>query len=453
MEKKMGSFMAALRKANGLTQQQVADKLNVSNKTVSKWECGEGYPEITMLPAIAEIYSVTVDELLKGERIIRTQTHEIKTDTKSEKQAIYLFNASANKFSSMSVIAVILCSVALLIFSFFYSSTIGIILPVLLVGASVIIEAVAFINYRYVLEQSDISVEKAVLLQSKRKVRNYITAVFALSFVSLLTIVLSVTGIFYLLSLTVSLFIGLIAGFFLFRFLGKRLSIENNLSPEYLLFKKKAVKTVSVLTALFFALSLIVPVVTRYIDDKLIPDKYSFYDCAYEYDSLDEAKASYYKIKNHILYGDKLYVYSWQDGATMDVCEIITETSVKGDNVAIVDTMDQESEFKEFETEQEAKAFLDKYAIRESAYNFIKFSVDNNIRFDDESLTVSGTRRWIIWSNVLDVMPVYILAASGASVIAILTGMFLCIKKTENRTENIIKQNVFCLKPQRLFRG
>ena len=61
MEKKtMGSFMAALRKANGLTQQQVADKLNVSNKTISKWECNEGYPEITMLPVIAELYSVSV---------------------------------------------------------------------------------------------------------------------------------------------------------------------------------------------------------------------------------------------------------------------------------------------------------------------------------------------------------------------------------------------------------
>lgn len=76
MEKKtMGSFMAALRKANGLTQQQVADKLNVSNKTVSKWECNEGYPEISMLPVIAELYSVSVDELLRGEK---WQKHSMK---------------------------------------------------------------------------------------------------------------------------------------------------------------------------------------------------------------------------------------------------------------------------------------------------------------------------------------------------------------------------------------
>ena len=84
MEKKtMGSFMAALRKANGLTQQQVADKLNVSNKTVSKWECNEGYPEISMLPVIAELYSVSVDELLRGERISKVIDEE-KADVNTD---------------------------------------------------------------------------------------------------------------------------------------------------------------------------------------------------------------------------------------------------------------------------------------------------------------------------------------------------------------------------------
>ena len=93
MEKKtMGSFMAALRKANGLTQQQVADKLNVSNKTISKWECDEGYPEITMLPAIAEIYSVTVDELLRGEKITKEYYDAPKNDGKAKKLMMHLFH-------------------------------------------------------------------------------------------------------------------------------------------------------------------------------------------------------------------------------------------------------------------------------------------------------------------------------------------------------------------------
>lgn len=61
---KYGAFIASLRKEAGLTQQEVAAYLGIANKTVSKWECGRGYPDITLLPAIGELYSITVDELL-----------------------------------------------------------------------------------------------------------------------------------------------------------------------------------------------------------------------------------------------------------------------------------------------------------------------------------------------------------------------------------------------------
>ena len=95
MEKKtMGAFLAALRKANGMTQQQVADRLCVSNKTVSKWERDEGCPEIMMLPAIAELYDVTVDEILRGERTQGKLTEEIK-NTKSEEQLRYLIEKTS----------------------------------------------------------------------------------------------------------------------------------------------------------------------------------------------------------------------------------------------------------------------------------------------------------------------------------------------------------------------
>lgn len=64
---KTGQLLSKLRKEKGLTQQQVADALHITNKTVSKWECGEGLPEISMLLDIASLYGITVDELLKGE--------------------------------------------------------------------------------------------------------------------------------------------------------------------------------------------------------------------------------------------------------------------------------------------------------------------------------------------------------------------------------------------------
>ncbi|MDE7182120.1 MAG: helix-turn-helix domain-containing protein [Clostridia bacterium] len=64
----MGEFLAVLRKANGYTQQEVAEKLNISNRTLSSWETDRTTPDILLLPAIAELYNVTVDELVRGAR-------------------------------------------------------------------------------------------------------------------------------------------------------------------------------------------------------------------------------------------------------------------------------------------------------------------------------------------------------------------------------------------------
>jgi len=64
----LGKNIADLRKKRGLTQSQLAAALNVSNKTVSKWERNQGYPEITQLPAIAEFFDISLDNLLSDER-------------------------------------------------------------------------------------------------------------------------------------------------------------------------------------------------------------------------------------------------------------------------------------------------------------------------------------------------------------------------------------------------
>ena len=64
----LGMTIAGFRKKCGLTQEMLAQKLHISNKTVSRWESGAGYPEITQLPALASIFGITVDHLLNGER-------------------------------------------------------------------------------------------------------------------------------------------------------------------------------------------------------------------------------------------------------------------------------------------------------------------------------------------------------------------------------------------------
>lgn len=67
-QKSVGEFLAALRKAHGLTQQQAADRLCVSNRTVSAWENNAALPDVLLLPAIAKLYGVSVDEILAGEK-------------------------------------------------------------------------------------------------------------------------------------------------------------------------------------------------------------------------------------------------------------------------------------------------------------------------------------------------------------------------------------------------
>lgn len=73
---KIGKLIAELRKKQGLTQQQLADKLNLSNKTISKWESGVGAPDISNLSVLAEVLEISVDELLRGE--LDTPQHIIK---------------------------------------------------------------------------------------------------------------------------------------------------------------------------------------------------------------------------------------------------------------------------------------------------------------------------------------------------------------------------------------
>lgn len=105
MEKKsIGSFIAALRKASGLTQRELAEKLNVSDKAVSRWEREESLPDLSLIPAIAEIFGVTADELLRGERMKEGESLP-RTEEKSEKQLKNLINRSLLRFNNRSIIA------------------------------------------------------------------------------------------------------------------------------------------------------------------------------------------------------------------------------------------------------------------------------------------------------------------------------------------------------------
>lgn len=104
--KKIGEFIAQQRKEKHLTQKQLGDVLGISDKTVSKWECGNGLPDISIIMPLCELLDTNVNELLSGERLTQ--------DTypgKAEENMIHLIQTQDNKNRKRDMIKRILSSI------------------------------------------------------------------------------------------------------------------------------------------------------------------------------------------------------------------------------------------------------------------------------------------------------------------------------------------------------
>lgn len=80
----LGQRLSRLRKLNGYTQQEVADMLDISNKTISSWECDISQPDAGTVPVLADIYGVTCDELLRDGEVVPKQSPAAQGDDSSE---------------------------------------------------------------------------------------------------------------------------------------------------------------------------------------------------------------------------------------------------------------------------------------------------------------------------------------------------------------------------------
>ena len=105
---RIGQFIKTCRKEEGLTQREVAEKLNISEKTVSKWETGNGLPEVGLMLPLCELLKISVNELLSGERLDEKQYHE-----KAEQNIMSLIQEKAEAKKKL-IIAVIIVAVTLL---------------------------------------------------------------------------------------------------------------------------------------------------------------------------------------------------------------------------------------------------------------------------------------------------------------------------------------------------
>ena len=83
---KVGKFLASLRKENNLTQEDIAEKLNVNVKSVSRWENGRNLPDPSIMKEICKIYNVSINELFNGDKVKKSnKKEESETTVKNSK--------------------------------------------------------------------------------------------------------------------------------------------------------------------------------------------------------------------------------------------------------------------------------------------------------------------------------------------------------------------------------
>lgn len=121
---KTGKFIADLRKEKGLTQEQLGDKIGVTNKTVSRWETGVYLPPADAMLALGELFNVSVNEILSGKRLTDAEykavaeenlTQAIKASSFSLKDKIEFFKRKWLKEHIAIMVFIGICIMAVLI--------------------------------------------------------------------------------------------------------------------------------------------------------------------------------------------------------------------------------------------------------------------------------------------------------------------------------------------------
>lgn len=439
----IGAFLSALRKANGMTQQEVADKLNVSNKTVSKWERDEGYPEIMMLPAIAELYSVSVDEILRGERITNT-SHEDKKDAKSDERIKYLIERATVKFNNCSVVSVILGVVALIlaytIGDIIYNNNyiwIGYVIIMILIAGSIAVTLIAFNNLSSSLDNRDVIENEHYEKVMKNSIK-YVTAVTFLSVVAIIGLILAIffyvpSGLFA--ALPGAAVVGFVVAFFVRLFLYKKYEIsEAPLSHEQKKYRKKHIKITSVILAVVILISVISPFVVAFIES-LTVTSFDFNDgVGYQYSTPEEAKNDYFKLKNHVTDNKPLYYVfdecGWEDGTYTLWVEELGHSYYLDKNGYQLDytlALNSEQDERIFNSQEEAENF--KYEnVLISDYP-TPDDLQKNITFDDETLTVNWQYKTNYLNSAIDILPAFLLVAYIISIVIIIISVVVYFRK------------------------
>lgn len=139
----IGRFIAEERKRKGYTQKILSEKLGISDKTISKWERGNGFPEVSLLIPLCSELDITVNELLSGERVSEEQYRK-----KAEENMVNLVKeAQENKkkiiLSVMVGILTIIAAVPLFIVAGMFDMSTGVRITFIAIGLVVVVIGIA----------------------------------------------------------------------------------------------------------------------------------------------------------------------------------------------------------------------------------------------------------------------------------------------------------------------
>ena len=110
-QKKIGSFLKELRKEKDITQEQLAEKINVSGRTVSRWETGSNMPDISLLAELAEFYDVSIPEIIDGER----KSENMNKETRDTAVAMAEYGRNAVKKGKQKAIGILMSAFGIFI--------------------------------------------------------------------------------------------------------------------------------------------------------------------------------------------------------------------------------------------------------------------------------------------------------------------------------------------------
>ena len=120
---KIGNFISECRKEKGYSQVELANRLNISNKTVSKWERGNGFPDVSLLMPLCEELSVSVNELLSGEKL-----QEEEYQKKAEENLVEVISKSRispqeKVITRMQTIMLVVFALAVIVLEYYFKSS------------------------------------------------------------------------------------------------------------------------------------------------------------------------------------------------------------------------------------------------------------------------------------------------------------------------------------------